>query len=273
MTIQSRRDRIRQELVGSQPKRVFLVEGADDKAALRILFERFAPGWEQHWAIAEAGNKRQLLELLALEPEWLGLVDRDEWDQATISNRMAEQQNLMVLSRFCLENYLINPSELWQAVPPMRQAEVPGGEAALRGEIEGYLTHYRRHGALWKVVTPLWSGLRALGFKEALASEESVSTAQDTAAIKRILSEWDALLDPARIFCDFEEQLRVAEASTIDLQYSCWVHGKIFWQAVVNPAMNRLLGQMGADERRKKILRKLPQPMDLQPILDRLTSW
>lgn len=270
MSIRAKRDRIRQELIGVQPKQAFLVEGADDKEAFRILLERFVPGWEQRWAIAEAGNKRQLQQLLELEPDWMGLVDRDEWDQPVIDERQAALPNLMVLPRFCLENYLVNPIELWQAIPPARRTGVVGGEAAFRAAIEGTLPEYRRHGALWKVVTPLWSGLRALGFKEALASAESLVTAQNDSEIQRILGEWDALLDPARIFADFQAQIAVADAATQDEQFAQWVQGKVLWEREVNPAMNVLLGQMEEGERRKKILRKLPLPADLQPVFDRL---
>lgn len=270
MSLRSKRDRIRQELIGAQPKRAFLVEGTDDKAAFRILLERFVPGWERHWAIAEAGNKRQLQDLLDLEPDWVGLVDRDEWDEAVIAERQRQRPNLLILPRFCLENYLIDPDELWQAIPQARKTAVEGGKTAFRATIECQLPDYRRHGALWKVVTPLWSGLRALGFKEALASESSVDTARNDAEIKRILSDWDALLDPERIFADFQSRLSTAEAATHSEQFAHWVHGKVFWKNVVNPAMNAVLGQMEEGERRKKILRKLPKPADLQSIFDRL---
>lgn len=270
MSVQGTRDRIHQELIGVQPKQAFLVEGADDKEAFRILLERFVPRWEQRWAIVAAGSKRDLQALLTLEPEWLGLVDRDEWDQPVIDERQAALPNLLVLPRFCLENYLINPAELWQAIPSARQAEVSGGESAFRAVIEAKLPGYRRHGALWKVVTPLWSGLRALGFKEALASATSMATAQDDNEIRRILGEWDELLDPARIFDEFQARLYAAEAAAPDEQFALWVHGKVMWKDVVNPAMNALLGQMSAGDRRKKILRSLPRPMDLQPLFDRL---
>lgn len=270
MSIRDVREQIRQEVIGAQAKRVFLVEGRDDKEAFRILLERFHPGWEQRWGIAEAGGKRQLLALLKLESDWLGLVDRDEWDQPTIDERLAEYPNLLVLPRFCLENYLINPTELWQAIPAARQEKVEGGEATLRAEILGDLHLYVRHGALWKVVTPLWSGLRALGFKEGLASEDSLTTAQDDNEIRRFLGEWETLLDSKRIFSDFQAELVNAQAASASEQFASWVHGKVFWKGVVNPAMNTLLGQMAEKERRRKILRKLPQPLDLEPILGRL---
>lgn len=271
MSLQKQRDRIRQELIGSQRKRAFLVEGAGDKEAFRILLERFVPGWERRWAIAEAGNKSQLQMLLAAEPDWVGLVDRDEWDAAVIAKQRLALPNLIILPRFCLENYLIDPVALWQAIPLARQQAMASGESAFRARIESQLPSYRRHGALWRVVTPLWSGLRALGFKEALASAESVTTAQDDYKIKRILGEWDALLDPDRIFADFQDQLTNAAAATRSEQFALWVHGKVFWKQVVNPAMNAALGQMEEGERRRKILRKLPQPTDLKFIFDRIS--
>jgi hypothetical protein len=270
MSIRDIRDRIRQEVIGTQAKKVFLVEGLDDKEAFLILLGRFLPGWEHRWGIAEAGNKPQLMKLLKLEPGWLGLVDRDEWDQAAIDERTATQPNLLVLPRFCLENYLINPIELWQAIPAARQAEVTDGQTAFAAAVQDDLPQYLRHGALWKVVTPLWSGLRALGFKETLASENSVATAQSDTDIQDILRRWDDLLDRNRIFTDFQTQLSSAQAASTEEQFCVWVHGKFFWRNVVNPVMNRLFGQMDEAERRNKILRRLPQPADLQSILDRL---
>ena len=271
MNIGRVRDQIRERYIGAQDKRLLLVEGSDDVTAYNILLHRFIPDWEQRWSIVAAGNKPRLLKLLPLEPDWLGLVDRDEWDQAAIDEHISALPNLLVLPRFCLENYLINPAELWRALPPGRQADIEGGEATFREAIANELPQYRRHGALWKVVTPLWSGLRALGFKEAPASAESLTTAQDDAEIRRILDDWDVFLDPDRIFIDFQSELAAVEQASLEDQYCQWVHGKVYWENVVNPAMNRLLGQMAEVDRRKKILRKLPRPDDFQPILDRLT--
>jgi hypothetical protein len=121
------------------------------------------------------------------------------------------------------------------------------------------------------VVTPLWSGLRAIGFKEALASEESLETVQSDREIKRILPEWDALLEPVRIFADFQTEFSKADVAPVTEQLSVWVHGKVFWKNVVYPTMNRQLGQMKEGELRKQILRMISKPVDLQPLFDRLS--
>ncbi|WP_295432085.1 DUF4435 domain-containing protein [uncultured Thiodictyon sp.] len=272
MNINEIRDRIRQEFVGAQEKRVFLVEGSDDVTAWQILLNRFVPDWETHWAIAQAGSKSQLLRLLDLEPHWLGLVDRDEWDQTVIEANTRKRSNLLVLPRFCLENYLIDPGELWPAIPVVQQETITGGQATLETVLHAQLDRYIRHGALWMVVTPLWTGLRALGFKEALASEDSLETAQDDDEVRRILRDWDELLDPERIFADFETQLARTRAAPVSQQYAQWVHGKYFWQQVVSPAMTKLFGQMSEARRRIEILRQIPKPADLQPVFDRLAT-
>jgi len=266
----SLRDRIREEVVGATGKRVLLVEGTDDKAALEVLLGRFSPSWERHWGIVEAGNKRQVREILRLERDWLGVVDRDEWDQTTIANYATSHPNLFVLPRFCLESYLIVPSELWAAFPDVQKRKVAGGEAALSEAILAELPVYVRHGALWKVITPLWSSLRARGFKEALASEDSLGVAQEDAEIKRVLGDWDALLNPTQIFAAFQVALTTAQAATPSEQLTQWIHGKVFWSRVVHPALNRHLGQVEESKRRNDLFKHMPLPADLQPLLNRI---
>jgi hypothetical protein len=272
MNCKDRRNRIREELIGAQDKQVFLVEGSDDISAWQILLNRFVPDWETRWGIAQAGNKAKLLCLLDLEPDWLGLVDRDEWNRTAIERNARDRPNLLVLPRFCLENYLIDPNELWLAIPAVRQVAVAGGQGALASALQSQLDRYIRHGALWIVVTPLWTGLRALGFKEALASEDSLETAQNDDEVRRILRDWDELLDPERIFADFAAQLASSRAAPASEQYAQWVHGKHFWQQVVNPSMTKLFGQMSESRRRIEILRQIQKPADLQPVFDRLAT-
>lgn len=264
------RDRIRQRLVSSQTKRVFLVEGTDDKLALDVLLNRFVSNWESVWVVEVANNKALLQEVLKLEADWLGLVDRDEWDAAEQDRRQQATPNLLVLPRFCMENYLILPNEVWDAVPPARQRDVPMGMLGWQGPALKDLDPYVRHGVLWHVVTPLWSGLRARGFKEKLASDNAacVAVAQSDADIQQILADWDAYLNPVRLFSEFQRKLAEVQQLPPYEQLKHWVHGKTRWREVVNPAMNALFGQMAEGERRRKIFEHLPAwPDDLQFVL------
>lgn len=267
------RDQIRQRVVGGQTKRVFLVEGTDDKLAMDILLNRFALNWESTWVVEAAGNKAQLQEVLKLEPDWLGLIDRDEWDAVEQAKRQLSTLNLLVLPRFCMENYLVLPNEVWDAVPPARQRDLPMGMLGWQVHALKDLDQYVRHGVLWHVVTPLWSGLRARGFKEKLASDNAacVAVAQSDADIQQVLNDWDVYLDPARLFSDFQTKLAHVQQLPPYEQLKHWVHGKTRWREVVNPAMNAMFGQMAESVRKRKIFEHLPAwPSDLQFVLQRM---
>ena len=261
---------IREEKIGSQNKRALIVEGVDDVAALTILLSKYYPNWEEQWVIEDAGSKSKVQAVLKQDANWLGLVDRDEWGEELIQQLAESQSNLMPLPRFCLENYLINPDELWLAIPAAQQEKVQGGQQDFAEKLLEDLPKYVRHGVLWKVVTPLWSGLRSLGFKDALAAHDSIDTAQDDDAIKSHLHNWDVLLDPERVFKAFEEELALANSLETATQLNNYVHGKVFWQGSVNSTMNSLFGQMSEKSRKNALWSRLEMPEDLRFLINRM---
>ncbi|MEA3340596.1 MAG: hypothetical protein U9R15_11570, partial [Chloroflexota bacterium] len=174
----------------------------------------------------------------------------------------AKLSNLLVLPRFCLENYLIVPDELWAAFPTTRQDRITGGLAQLRTELLVEKDKWIRHGVLWSVINPLWSGLRALGFKEALLD---VTVAQDDNEIKRTLDEWHDYLEPQNIFDEFQRRLANVRQKSEFEQLSLWVHGKNFFRSHVHQVLNRLLDQSSIQDRRMNIFKAL-EPNDLEPV-------
>lgn len=104
---------IKEQKVATTGRRVLLVEGTDDVTAFQNFLSRKFPAWEQDWILAPAGSKKNVLEALALEANWLGVVDRDAWTDVQIAEKRRNLANLLVLPRFCIESYLIAPEELW----------------------------------------------------------------------------------------------------------------------------------------------------------------
>lgn len=176
-----------------------------------------------------------------------------------------------MLPRFCLENYLCDPAELWDGLPAVKQEQVEGGRDRLTDSIGRDLDRFVRHCALWKTVTPLWTGLRALGFKEVLASEDSLEASQNDDKIRQTLDGWHELLDPNRLFDEFQQALQQASSASDHEKFSRLIHGKLFWKAQVHPVLNRLLGQASAPERRNALFQTLPRPADLKAILRELS--
>ncbi|MCK5681792.1 DUF4435 domain-containing protein, partial [bacterium] len=116
--------KIEEQKIGARKNKVLLVEGTDDITAITSFLNVKQTNWENDWIIADAHGKQNVLEITTKRPEWLCIVDRDEWSADVIEEKLRENQNLWVLPRFCIDNYLIVPSELWTAFPAKQKDKV-----------------------------------------------------------------------------------------------------------------------------------------------------
>lgn len=136
---------IKEQKVATTGRRVLLVEGTDDVTAFQNFLSRKFPAWEQDWILAPAGSKKNVLEALALEANWLGVVDRDAWTDVQIAEKRRNLANLLVLPRFCIESYLIAPEELWLVFQPKHQQAINGGIQAFIQAVHDVLPQWRNH--------------------------------------------------------------------------------------------------------------------------------
>lgn len=260
-------EEIKDQFIGTTNKTVLAVEGVDDENFYRVLLERHVNDWQAQLCIVGVGGKKSVLEILDKEHSWFGIVDRDEWSDTVIDEKKNNFKNLWITPRFCLENYLIVPNELWAALPQIQRDKIPEGESKLRSTILNEFDRWVAHGVLWSFVNPLWDGLRSRGFKEELLSPD---VALNNGYIRKKLNEWHQFLDPEpimeRYMSKFEDVRKLQE----DERLKRWVHGKQFYAAVVNPALNMLLGQKSENDRRASIIRTLPLPEDLNGFLKML---
>lgn len=259
-TVDERIQAIKTQLIGNSGARVLLVEGPDDVDAYRIFLDRKFPGWERKWHIAPADKKALVVQMAKKEPAWLGLVDRDEWTEAEIAKQVGDCPNLLILPRFCLESYLIDPQELWEAFPEKQRAKIPGEEVQFRQELLANLEGWIRHAALWHGVRPLWQQLRGLGFPDAVLESPPMP---DDENLRAKFRAWHDSLDADAILGRVH-QLE-AQLSAKDQGELCrkWLYAKNFYPQVVHQVLNRLLGQKPAKDRRISILRTRSIPEDL----------
>jgi hypothetical protein len=254
--------------VKNTDRRVLLVEGNEDVKIYiyKLLLERKFPSVRAKWVVSYTGGKKILMEMLAAKPDWLGLVDRDEWSEHTIQTKQQQFTNLLILPRFCLENYLVVPDELWETLPKTQQDKI-GDFAKLREELLVAAEKWIRHGVLWSVINPLWEGMVALGFKGALLDFQN---AQDDVIIRQKLNEWYGFLEPQAIFKEFQAGLQEVVAKDERERLTRWVHGKQFYQQHVHLVLNKFLGQKDANERKIEIFRTCPVPTDLDFVFQRM---
>ena len=268
MTIEDRVRLIKTQSVGSTGVRVLLVEGPDDVSAFRIFLKNRAQaaGWERKWHLESAGNKRHVQAMLGLEPTWLGVVDRDDWTAAECQSALQATPNLLLLPRYCLESYLIDPQELWPALGPVQQAKVAGGLPVLEQAVMAQRAHWVRHAALWHTINPLWRALRAKGFPNGVL--DPARTIADAALLVE-LTNWHNTLDAKVVLGQVQAQeAHLAALPDADLLAN-WIYAKKFYPMVVHGVLERLLGPMPNDVRRMKLLRHMAEiavPTDLDPI-------
>lgn len=251
----------------AQNKSVFVVEGSDDVKMWQHWFSRYNSTWESTWHIAQAGNKKQVLALLQEKSAWFGSVDRDEWLPEKITELSQSMPNLFILPRFCIENYLIVPAELWQALPRRQQNKIEGGCQTFSDTLLHDLDTYLQHGALWCVINPLWEGLRSKGFKEDLLTVEH---ANDLDYIQVKLKEWHEYLNPQDIESKRMDMLNQAREKRLEIQLYQHIHGKFFFEEIVCTKLNDWFGQKSQSEWRKSLVQELSLPDDIKEILQKM---
>lgn len=254
---------IEQQQLGATNRRVLLVEGVDDVHAVESFLNKTFPSWARDWVVESAGKKGHVLEVIKQKADWIGIVDSDEWTQQVIIQKQLENDNLWVLPRYCIENYLLIPEELWAAFPPNQKAKVDGGLEKLKQRMTDDLDKWVCHGVLWTVINPLWEGLRSLGFKEALLDLEISGNDQQ---IKQKLVEWHDYLEPDSLYQTYQNKLAKVQSLASDEKLKHWVHGKKFYGIKVNQVLNDLLGQIPANDRKKAIFRTCEVPRDFEPL-------
>lgn len=268
MNVDERIQQIKTQSIGATGVRVLLVEGVDDIAAFRIFLTHRpqAVGWESQWRIEESGNKRHLIAMLKREPTWLGIADRDEWTAAECNANTQAVPNLVLLPRFCMESYLINPHEIWPALGPIQQQRVQGGLQALELALMAQRAQWVRHAALWHTINPLWRELRDKGFPNGvLDPAKSISDA----ALLTELTLWHNTLDAQAVLMRVQtKELMLTALPNADL-LKTWMYAKKFFPMVVHPVLEGLLGRMPLKDRRLKLLRHMAEvavPADLAPL-------
>lgn len=251
----------------AQNKLVFVVEGSDDEKMWLHWFSLCKPNWENNWYIVQAGNKKQVLALLQEQGTWFGSVDKDEWQSEKIAELSQSMPNLCILPRFCIENYLIVPDELWQAIPSHQQIKIEGGYNEFSTTLLQDLEKYLQHGVLWQTINPLWEGLRSKGFKEDLLTVEH---ANDSAYIQAKLQEWHEVLNPQLIENKRIEKINEARVKHREMQLCQDIHGKFFFEDVVCSHLNQWFGQKSQNKWRDDLIVKLLLPNDIQAILQKI---
>lgn len=245
------------ETAATPGKQVLLVEGTGDVSFLTLMLDK-PPLRDENilagWVIAPAGGKDAVLRLLKERPGLHAMVDRDAWDEKECAAKQREYKTLHILPRFCIENFLICPDELENAIPAFAQ---------LAPIITREIPSAARHACLWRAAQPLYEELLQAGFNRALLHYPPPSEPE----MKELLFSWQQLLGPENVRRRMDEAARdMANASPHEL-LARFTHGKVFWRGCVEPLAARVFPGLKNDELRRAVYRRLPLPKDLEDFL------
>jgi hypothetical protein len=248
-------------------KQVLLVEGKDDVTWLRHFLNQHRPGWDVRLHLAPAGGKQHVISGIAVHrPNWIGLVDHDEWGTTEVQNAVSRSPRLHVLPRFCLESYFCHPDELWSALPPIQQSQVKDDPRVIAEPIWAALPDWLAHGAMWRV-------LRQLYHETDLPAELESGPVTDENEIRRILQTWHDRLAPDGVIAQYHHELTGARRLSTHEQLTRYVHGKKFFNQVVVQTFDGLFSGRGADDWLEKFRdQDMSPPLDLKDLLDKILS-
>ena len=222
-------------------KGVLLVEGDTDIRMLAYFLESISPDWNARFGLFSANSKQNVLKAIkTYHPEWGGVIDQDEWSPTSV-----QRLRVKVLPRFCLENYVCVPEELWEALPQPQKTVLTHGLEDVRQPLIQALPDWLAHGAMWRVIRRRHA---RLVYESDFPSEFDSRPITDEQEIRSILEAWHRQLDPEQILDEYRGELAAAKTKIEFEQLTQYVHGKKFFQQVVVPTLNSLFGQANSDK-------------------------
>jgi hypothetical protein len=232
-----------QKGLGASARRFLVVEGKDDLAIYsQWLIKLAAPNpFPMTLELVEAKGKLAVLACLRWfadnggEPRVFGLVDRDEWDAATVVHWCGTLPQLRVhANRHAIESYFCDPAEI---VPSLLHIDPAWAsqQTAFQATITAALSDYVGHWALLTVTDRLKTRMMDHGYPGQFSTTIPIPPDGD---IQARFQQWATTLDPAAAFTEFDTLRHAALAADQTTQFRSHVWAKLFFERVVHPLLN-----------------------------------
>jgi hypothetical protein len=232
-----------QNLLGVAGRKVLVVEGTTDMAVYaRWLAKLASPApYNATLELVEAGGKSAVLTCLRWfadkggEPRVFGLVDRDEWDAATIAAVCAGLPQLRVnAERHAIESYFTDPQEIQPALLAIDPGWGPQS-GPFQATAAAALPEYVGHWALLTVTDRLKNRMNDVGYPGHFSTTIPVPP---DAEIQARFAQWSQTFDTDAAFLEFGNLRQGALGDPPNTQFRSRVWAKLFFERVIQPALN-----------------------------------
>ena len=263
-------------------KNTLILEGEPDRRVYQIWLGKLAGSDSAALSkvdLVSLGGKNEVLNALAWFRDHgdnpdniIGLVDRDEWDQATISSRTNDLPQLRVNPyRHSLESYFCDPTEIRSAL----KAQIP---ELVRARLDAFVTQSRsaladrvNHWCLFAVTERLKHRLGEAQFPGVFHEQYVLPSDRE---VKNRLKTWSSIVKAAGIFSEFDQLRAESRLRSESERFRACVWAKPFYEQIVYGGASGLQSLRSASFHTWMIdlSTHLKVPDDLAPILGECLS-
>ena len=234
---------------GTSGRSTLIVEGKDDVDVYsRWLKKLLGPGGVvASWVdIIPANSKPNVLTVLAWyrdhegDPtDLFGLVDRDEWDAATIAARKNDLRQLRVNpERHGLESYFCDPAEITPALLAEDAATFGPRLPALDAQLNEVLTQRVDHWGLFTLTERVKNRMNEAEYPGFFHNHYVLPGDPD---IRAKLRDWAQIVDDFKCMAEFVQLRAEGRASHPTTQFRGYVWAKPFFEQMVCGGASGLL--------------------------------
>jgi hypothetical protein len=258
-------------------KNTLILEGEPDRRVYQIWLGKLAGGDSAALSkvdLVSLGGKNEVLNALAWfrdhggnPANLFGVVDRDEWDQATISSRANDLPQLRVNpDRHSLESYFCDPTE----IRPALKARIPG---LVRARLDAFVTQSRsaladraNHWCLFTVTERLKHRLGEAQFPGVFHDQYVLPSDRE---VKKRLKTWASIVKAEAIFSEFNQLRAESRLRSEAERFRACVWAKPFYEQIVYGGVSGLQSLKGTSLHTWMIdlSTHMKVPDDLAPIL------
>jgi hypothetical protein len=258
-------------------KNTLILEGQPDRNVYEIWVGKLAGNASAALSkvdLVALGGKNEVLNALTWfrdhggnPANLLGLVDRDEWDQPTISYRTKDLPQLRVnVQRHSLESYFCDPAEL----RPALKAETP---SLKKTRLDALVTQTRKvladrvnHWCLFTVTERVKGRLGEAQFPGVFHDQYVLPSDR---VVKKRLRTWSSIVKVAAIFSEFDQLRSEASLLSESERFRSRVWAKPFFEQVVYGGVHGLQSLRGTSVHTWMVdlATSMDVPRDLAPIL------
>lgn len=220
----------------SAERKLLIVEGDDDKRVVEQLLEAVTPFWMTKVHVGAAGGRDKVLSKLKDNPEWYGLVDRDVWDDAQVTNQKATLPNLEVTRGWCIENHFCHPADLESALSL--------AQGTIEAEVDRVLDGWVGYGAIWWTLQRVREDIAARLPPSTLGHpiHDPCDLDQDARALRQGLQGYQALFSTRTVdtlIADIRARKSEMDALPVRDRIEQSLHGKRLFKEVIAHLLTR----------------------------------